>query len=91
MVFALLFGSAWHNHRGEALPRGTFLEHAPSAPVPERPCVACALAALSASAAVPYYLVPPLVHPIVEVCSECIASAPDTPELSGRSPPPFPA
>jgi hypothetical protein len=96
-VFAVLSGGLEHRHAVEALSRGTFLfspdhpAHAPFVPEPERPCVACALAALTIPAAAPYFLLPPLVHPVFEVRAERVVSAPDTPELPGRSPPLSPA
>jgi hypothetical protein len=96
-VLAFLWGSHEHQHAVETLSHGTFLfppdhpAHAPFVPEPERFCVGCALAALSAPGAVPVFLTPPLVHPVFEVRAESLASAPDTPELPGRSPPLSPA
>ena len=97
VVFALLLGSVGHHHRGEMLSHGTFLfppdhpAHAPFVPEPERPCVACAIAALSVPGAAPYFLIPPLVHPAPEIRAERLESATGTPALSGRSPPLSPA
>jgi hypothetical protein len=96
-LLALLGGGLGHRHPSETLSHGTFLfppdhpAHAPFVPENERPCVACAIATLSVPAAVPVFLVPPLVNPVFEVRAERIVSAPATPELPGRSPPPSPA
>jgi hypothetical protein len=65
--------------------------HAPFVPQPEHACAACAVAALSLPAAVPVFLIPPNVTPSPDVSAERVASAPDTPELPGRSPPLSPA
>lgn len=96
-LLALVRGGWGHQHARETLSHGTFLfppdhpAHAPFVPQPERPCVACALAVLSLPTTVPVFLVPPPVSPGFEVCAEGPALAPDTPELSGRSPPLSPA
>lgn len=97
-VFALhaplaLGGAFGHVDGFELLSQGTQLfspdhpAHAPFVPEKEHPCAACAVAALSVPAAVPVFLVPPIVYPVFEVRAERLASAPDTPELPGRSPP----
>ena len=93
----VLGGAFGHVDGLEILSQGTQLfapdhpAHAPFVPEKEHPCAACAVAALSVPAAVPVFLVPPIVAPVFEVRAERLASAPDTPELPGRSPPQSPA
>ena len=92
-----LGGAFGHVDGTEILSRGTQLfapdhpAHAPFVPQPEHACAACAVAALSLPAAVPVFLIPPIVTPAPEVSAERVVSAPDTPELPGRSPPRSPA
>ena len=96
-VLALLGGGVKHDELATALSHGSFLfppdhpAHAPFVPPAEHICLACALAALSVPAPAPVFLVPPPDQPVLEVRAESLASAPDTPELPGRSPPPSPA
>lgn len=94
LLAPLALGGAFAHVDGfELLSHGTFLfppdhpAHAPFVPDLQRPCVACAVAALSVPAAVPVFLVPPVVHPAFEVRAERPALAPGTPEIPGRSPP----
>jgi hypothetical protein len=98
MLAPLVLGGAFGHVDGfKALSQGTQLfapdhpAHAPFVPEKEHPCAACAVAALSVPAAVPVFLVPPFVYPVFEVRAERLASAPETPELTGRSPPQSPA
>lgn len=98
LLAQLALGGAFGHVDGlELLSQGTQLfapdhpAHAPFVPQREHACAACAVANLSAPAAVPVFLVPPLVRPILEVRAERLALAPDAPELSGRSPPQSPA
>jgi hypothetical protein len=92
-----LGGAFGHVDGFELLSQGTQLfppdhpAHAPFVPSKEHPCAACAVAALSVPAAVPVFLVPPVVHPAFEVRAERVTTAPDTPRLPGRSPPLSPA
>lgn len=92
-----LGGAFGHVDGTQILSQGTQLfapdhpAHAPFVPEKEHPCAACAVAALSLPAAVPVFLIPPIVSPVPEVSAERVASAPDTPELPGRSPPSSPA
>jgi hypothetical protein len=93
----VLGGAFGHVDGLEILSQGTQLfapdhpAHAPFVPQHEHACASCAVAALSVPAAVPVFLVPPIVTPVFEVRAERLASAPDTPELPGRSPPQSPA
>jgi hypothetical protein len=98
LLAPLALGGAFGHVDGfELLSQGTQLfapdhpAHAPFVPEKEHPCAACAVAALSVPAAVPVFLVPPIVTPVFEVRAARLASAPDTPELPGRSPPQSPA
>ncbi len=98
LLAPLALGGAFGHVDGmEILSRGTQLfapdhpAHAPFVPEKEHACAACALAALSLPAAVPVFLIPPVVYPAPEVRAERLASAPGTPELPGRSPPLSPA
>ena len=95
LLAPLALGGAFGHVDGmEILSRGTQLfapdhpAHAPFVPQPEHACAACAVANLLPPASAPVFLVPPLASPVFEVRAERLASAPDTPELPGRSPPP---
>ncbi|HEX7670397.1 MAG TPA: hypothetical protein VF395_12465 [Polyangiaceae bacterium] len=98
LLMPLALGGAFGHVDGfELLSHGTFLfppdhpAHAPFVPDLQRSCVACAVANLSVPAAVPLFLVPPVVTPAFEVRAEHLALAPGTPEIPGRSPPRSPA